>query len=61
MEASLFGAYKLFVTEHPGIKVSRRNFECKDQNILDSKRMEKDWRVHARIIPESSEQFAVTQ
>ena len=27
MEVSLFDAYKLFVTEHPGIKVSRRNFE----------------------------------
>ena len=26
-EAALFDAYKLFVTEHPGIKVSRRNFE----------------------------------
>ena len=23
----MFDAYKLFVTEHPGIKVSRRNFE----------------------------------
>ena len=27
MEVSLFDAYKQFVTEHPGIKVSRRNFE----------------------------------
>ena len=27
MEVPLFDAYKLFVTEHPGIKVSRRNFE----------------------------------
>ena len=27
MEVALFDAYKLFVTEHPGIKVSRRNFE----------------------------------
>ena len=27
MEVALFNAYKLFVTEHPSIKVSRRNFE----------------------------------
>ena len=27
MEVSLFNAYKLFVTEHQGIKVSRGNFE----------------------------------
>ena len=27
MEVALFDACKLFVTEHPGIKVSRRNFE----------------------------------
>ena len=27
MKVVLFDAYKLFVTEHPGIKVSRRNFE----------------------------------
>ena len=27
MKVVLFDAYKLFVTEHPGIKFSRRNFE----------------------------------
>ena len=27
MEVALFDAYKLSVTEHPGIKVSQRNFE----------------------------------
>ena len=27
MEVALFDAYKLFVTEHSGIKVSQRNFE----------------------------------
>ena len=48
-EAALFDAYKLFVTEHPGIKVEE-TLKCKDQNILDSKRMEKDWCVHAPIM-----------
>ena len=36
MEVALFDGYKLFVTEHAGIKVSRRTLKCKD-----SKRMEK--------------------
>ena len=39
MEVALFDAYKLFVTENPGIKVSQRNFEIQTPKEI---RLKKD-------------------
>ena len=41
MEVSLFDAYKQFVTEHPGIKVSRRNFEMQRPKHIRLKKVGK--------------------